>query len=115
MEKNSQEKIILFIPQIKASRFKVFIPYFFKEEREVFKKINSSFYHPQQKLWSLINTEENIKKVKTLFEGKLSIQNQINPPPTPKIVCSQKMDEALAQNEQKLVLKGLKASTLCNS
>lgn len=51
--------IIIYQPLPKASRIKVFIPYFLKEEREQLKQINTSFYHSTQKLWSVVNTEDN--------------------------------------------------------
>ena len=53
---------------------KIHIPYTMKEEREALKQLNTSFYHPSQKLWSIVNTEENKSELKKLFKGKLKVQ-----------------------------------------
>jgi integrase/recombinase XerD len=61
------EQIIVYTPHPKAGRCKVFIPYAFKSERELFKKLDTSFYHPTQKLWSIVNSPNNLVKLKSLF------------------------------------------------
>jgi len=57
-----------------AKRIKVYIPYCLTHERELFKKINSSFWHPTQKLWSVINTSENLKLVKFIFNNNYELK-----------------------------------------
>jgi hypothetical protein len=52
-------KITIYKPLPKSKRIKVHIPYQLANERTAFKQLNTSFYHPTQKLWSIVNTEEN--------------------------------------------------------
>jgi site-specific recombinase XerD len=107
-----QQYIVMFRPQPKAGRVKIYIPYSFTTERQEFKKLNSSFYHAQQKLWSVINTTENIALIKALFGNKLIIKDMDKQAVMPKIVQSPKMEVTLAQNHQKMVLKGLSSRTI---
>tara|TARA_R110002020_G_scaffold405726_2_gene615754 strand:+ start:630 stop:842 length:213 start_codon:yes stop_codon:yes gene_type:complete len=53
----------------------VFIPYLLKEEREQLKALNTSFYHPNQKLWSLVNTHENWEQLQRLFRNKSEVRS----------------------------------------
>ncbi len=69
----SLNHIIIYQPFPKASRIKVFIPYPLKEEREQFKALNTSFYHPNQKLWNLVNTKENWEQLQRLYKGKFEV------------------------------------------
>ncbi|MDB9882568.1 hypothetical protein OAD66_05485 [Bacteroidia bacterium] len=68
------QKITMHKPLPKSKRIKVHIPYPLKDERTAFKKLNTSFYHPTQKLWSIVNTEENKAELKRLFKEKLEIK-----------------------------------------
>ncbi|MEB2774685.1 hypothetical protein SYJ56_05175 [Algoriphagus sp. D3-2-R+10] len=69
----AQRKLI-YQPLPKASRIKIFIPYPLKQEREQLKAINTSFYHPNQKLWSLVNTKENWELIQRVYTGKFEIR-----------------------------------------
>ena len=51
----------------KAQRIKFFIPYAALEIRAAVKKLNTIFYHPTQKLWSVVNTTENFEKLKQIL------------------------------------------------
>jgi len=42
------QKIVIYKPLPKSKRIKVYIPYQMKAEREMFKQLNTSFYHPTQ-------------------------------------------------------------------
>jgi site-specific recombinase XerD len=109
------EAIIIYTPQPRSQRFKIFIPYGMKQEREWLKKVNSTFYHYNQKLWSIINTAENKKLIATTFKGKYIVQSIGNKPPEPvKTQLNDKILEALAMCEQKFVLKSLSPSTIKN-
>ncbi|WP_257984652.1 hypothetical protein [Psychroflexus sp. MES1-P1E] len=70
MKAAKNQNILIYTALPKAKRFKVYIPFLMKAERECFKKLDSSFYHPQQNLWSLINTVENLKKLKVSLAVK---------------------------------------------
>ncbi len=48
--------IVMFLPRRNAGRIKFQIPHEMMEERNAFKKLNGSFYHPTQRLWSLANS-----------------------------------------------------------
>ncbi|MGB0999761.1 MAG: tyrosine-type recombinase/integrase, partial [Flavobacteriales bacterium] len=103
---------IIYQPLKHAKRIKVFIPYELKPLREQFKKINSTFWHPNQKLWSIVNTEENKRLLKKLF-GKQYKVMQIKPPtPIEKRTLNEVSEEALFALEKALVLKKYGDSTL---
>ena len=73
--------VLIFEPLKNGKRIKVFIPYAMTAEREAFKKLNTTFYHPNQKLWSILNTQENLITIKTIFKDKyerLSSNRNIN-------------------------------------
>jgi site-specific recombinase XerD len=109
------EQVILYIPAQKSGRFKVFIPYALKSEREAFKKLNTSFYHVSQKLWSMVNTPENLKKVQELFGEKLILeQKEPVQHPQPNFTLGVGSQEALDLLKQKLILKAYSPSTIGN-
>jgi site-specific recombinase XerD len=109
------DNIIIYTPAPRSQRFKLFIPYALKEERNWLKSQNSAFYHPNQKLWSLINTAENKKMVAVKFKGNYVIQTIENQPVKPKkIELNEKLIEALSLCEQKFVLKSFSLSTIKN-
>ena len=108
-------RLTLFKPQLNAGRFKLFIPFLMKREREIFKSMDGSFYHSNQRLWSLPNTQENIEKVQKQFGNKLEIketaERTIKPP---FFILNEKSQQHLDQLHQKLVLKGFSTSTVEN-
>lgn len=111
---NTSEKlnVIMYRPLANAGRIKFFIPYPLKEKREAFKKLNSSYYHPHQKLWSLINTPSNIAQAKGIFGDLLLIEDLKPTPKIPTVVLSDKIQNELDRNHQKMVLKGFSTSTI---
>ena len=108
-------QIVIYTPSPRSQRFKIFIPYQMKSEREWLKAQNSSFYHPNQKLWSLTNTTENKRLIAKTFKGKYLIQN-LDKPATklPKFQLNVVGLEALTLCEQKFILKSLSSSTIKN-
>jgi len=106
------QKVTIYKPLPKSKRIKIHIPYELKTERESFKQLNTSFYHPTQKLWSIINTEENKAKIRRLFAGKLQIKEMDAQPTIPTFTLSEKSLIELDKNHQKLVLKGLSPKTV---
>ncbi|WP_439483673.1 tyrosine-type recombinase/integrase [Cyclobacterium plantarum] len=109
------EKLILYRPNPRSGRFKVYIPYSFKRERAQFKSINGSFYHPSQRLWSLVNTEKNMETVKNLFGEKLEIcESSGQSAKMPVFVLNEKIQQELDRLHQKLVLMGFSPSTVGN-
>ncbi|HLS30363.1 MAG TPA: tyrosine-type recombinase/integrase [Flavobacteriaceae bacterium] len=112
MSKKRQTHITMYLPRPNAGRVKFYIPYQMKTQREAFKKLNTSFYHPSQKLWSIVNTKENITKIKELFGKHLIEENWKSTPVIPQVTISKKMQKALDINHQTMVLKGFSTSTI---
>lgn len=112
METKENLSIICYTPRANAGRVKFRIPYNLKAEREAFKKLDGTYYHYHQKLWSIVNTAENIKKVHQLFGKILVIKDEVSPTKMPQFVPSDKIQLALDQNNQKMVLKGFSANTI---
>ena len=106
--------ITLYKPLPKANRIKLAIPYAMKAEREAFKRLDSSFYHPNQKLWSIYNTEENLKKIEGLFGKCLQKVETVAPKQMPQITLSAALETELARTYQKMVLRGMSNSTIKN-
>ena len=95
-----------------SRRFKVYIPYSFTEVRTQFKRIDSSFWHPNQKLWSVINTSENKELVKFIFNN-----NYITKPliVRKKVKMKELNDDAikaLGDFERVLIVKRFSESTI---
>lgn len=84
------QQITLYLPHPKAGRMKLQIPFAMKNERESFKKLNGTFYHKQQKLWSIVNSAENIEILKNLFGDKLLCQPYNARPQLPHTECDEK-------------------------
>ncbi|MGB0892193.1 MAG: tyrosine-type recombinase/integrase [Flavobacteriaceae bacterium] len=103
---------IIYQPLKNAKRIKIYIPYELKELRDVFKKINTTFWHPNQKLWSITYTKENVALVKNLFGKNYKIENQVTPPPIEKKPLNQYAIEQLFRLEKALILKKYSASSL---
>ena len=112
MEPEKNITILCYTPPANAGRVKFFIPYALGAEREAFKKLDSSFYHYHQKLWSIVNTEANLKKVRELFGKKLVEIEEVAPAKIPQVSPSEKIQKALDENHQKMVLKGFSENTI---
>jgi len=104
--------ISMYSPLPNASRIKYFIPYPMKTEREAFKKLNGSFYHANQKLWSIPNTTANQEKVNLLFRGKMKVEQLSKAPSLPVSLVSDAMQIELDRHFQKMKLKGFGDSTI---
>ncbi len=109
---NRGDTILLFKPNKNAKRIKVYIPYREKEIRKEFKKINSTFYHPQQKLWSIINTQNNWVSIKKLFGQKYKIVEPVVAAELPQITLTRKSLDLLHDVEKRLVLKQYSRATV---
>jgi site-specific recombinase XerD len=105
------EKIIIYSAPVKARRIKIYIPYNLTEERNLLKTIESRFYHKQQKLWSIMNTQENVKLLKTIFKDKYVIEEEQKNKEFPKYTLSEKSLIILSSVNQKLILKAYSQNT----
>jgi len=100
MQYNTNSRIILFKPIKKAHRFKVYIPFQLKKERHIFKALNTTYYHPGQKLWSIANTIENWRLLNELFRDKITISENKPYLPLPKVILTQAALNAIAETEK---------------
>jgi integrase/recombinase XerD len=107
-------KSIIHIPRKEAKRFKVFIPYERKEWREIVKSMPGRYYHPQQKLWSLPNTQDNMESLKQLFGSEVEFISETQPINLPKPTLNEEGEKALLAVEQKLRLKAYSYHTIKN-
>jgi len=112
MQHNRNSRIILFKPIKNAQRFKVYIPYQLKKERHLFKALNTTYYHPGQKLWSIVNTIENWQLLKELFKGKIKITETMPSQPMPPVSLNNAALEALAETEKVMTLKAFAQNTI---
>jgi len=103
---------IIYEPLKNAKRIKIYIPYELKELRTIFKKINTTFWHPNQKLWSIIYTSENMVLIKNLFGKNYKTVNEVTQIPIEKRPLNQYAIEQLFRLEKALVLKKYSASSV---
>ena len=104
--------IVIFQPLPQYKRIKVSIPFIYKKERELFKDIPGRFYHPNQRLWSVVNTKENFDLLKRLFAGKFVIKKLEKSISLPDFQLDEKQKEILRDVEKKLILKQYSPSTV---
>ncbi|GAL82763.1 phage integrase:phage integrase [Algibacter lectus] len=103
---------IIYQPFKEAKRIKVYIPYKLFKLRNAIKQMDSSFWHPNQKLWSVINTPKNFKSLEKLFDGNYKIEKDIRFTPVPTVLLTENALEALFELEKALVLKQYSASSI---
>jgi integrase/recombinase XerD len=105
-------KITIYEPLQNAKRIKIGIPYENLMMREAVKKMNGSFWHSNQKLWSLVNTQVNFNELKHLSKGDYIIKKDIKFTPIPSLPLNQKSIDVLNALEKVLVLKHYGASSI---
>ena len=104
--------ITIYIPRSGSKRIKLFIPYEMKDERELLKKMQTRFYHVSQKLWSVLNTSQNMDLLKKIFANKYKLIEEQKTVHQPKFTLNKESLLALSLAEQKLILKGYSPNTL---
>tara|TARA_R110002051_G_scaffold197582_1_gene265061 strand:- start:80 stop:1183 length:1104 start_codon:yes stop_codon:yes gene_type:complete len=104
--------VIIYTPRANNGRFKVQIPYEFAEIRAQVKALDSSFWHPYQKLWSLKNTEGNMQQLQQLCQGQFTMKHLKEKVPIPIAPLRPSYIVALEQLEAKLVIKRYSANTI---
>ena len=102
---------IIYKPLTNAKRIKVFIPYKLFEVRKEFKMIDSSFWHPNQKLWSVVNTAENMKKIKRVFGGNYEMKEKVISSSMPILPLNEQGEKAINDLVRNLTLKRYSDST----
>ena len=111
-QSSTNQKVTIYKPLPKSKRIKIHIPYELKTERESFKQLNTSFYHPTQKLWSIVNTEENEVELKRLFAGKIQVRETEKRTKQAYTNLTEMSTDALLENLKTLTLKGLSEQTV---
>ncbi|WP_179019724.1 tyrosine-type recombinase/integrase [Winogradskyella forsetii] len=109
-----QSYIILFKPLPNAKRIKLKIPYEFHDIRSRIKKMDSSYWHPHQKLWSLVNSPENMEYIKAICKTKIRVSHAQPYRPIPKVRMNEAGIEALLKLEKTLILKRYSQNTIQN-
>jgi len=105
-------KAVIYTPHPNAKRIKVYIPYKRTEFRNRIKSMDSSFWHPNQKLWSVINTEKNLNFLKYVFGKDYIMKEGQTPKPVRKRKLSEQGIRELEDLERTLTLKGMSKSTI---
>lgn len=109
-------KIRLFLPHPKAHRLKLQIPYTFANERAFIKTLPTHFYHPTQKLWSLQNSPDIIRIIRSEFKDKLLIvKNDYEKTSLKHMVnLNENSLDKLESIHKKLILKSYSPRTIDN-
>jgi len=94
-----------------AKRLKFSIPFHAKEWRTQVKQLNTVWYHKQQRLWSIINTEEMLKELKAIFNGAYETKPLERGVTIPKKQLNEASLLILDQIESKIILKGYSVNT----
>lgn len=105
-------KAIIYTPLSNAKRIKFYIPYAAKAWREKIKKLNTTFYHPHQKLWSVVNTADNLALLKSVFTSQYEEKSTNRKNPIPNKALKNHSLDILASLEQKLILKAYSPHTV---
>ena len=105
-------KAIIYSAQANAKRIKVYIPYIRADFRKKVKSLNSSFWHQEQKLWSIVNTKENLDLLKTIFGNDYVSDKSKVPKQVKRRQLSESATDALYELEKALTLKGMSQSTI---
>jgi len=103
---------IIYEPKKNAKRIKIFIPYELHDMRKSFKALSSSYWHSNQKLWSIVNTSKNLALVKKTFNGKFKIKNEKPFTPVKSATLTDQAEDMLLDLEKTLVLKHYGQSTV---
>lgn len=107
-------KAIIYEAQSKAGRIKFHLPYKAKEWRAEVKLINSAWWHPDQKLWSVVNTVDNVRRLKEIFGHAYEIKWLEGKKAIPYVELGEAGLKVLEELEQKLMLMAYSIHTVTN-
>jgi len=102
---------IIFEAPPRAQRIKFNIPYQQGAWRRAVKALNGTWYHPQQQLWSIINTEENLNKLLQIVGSAHEYRPLEKKATFPVKALSETALITLEKLEQKIILKGYSKAT----
>lgn len=103
---------IIYKPRKNSHRIKCFIPYKNEVARNEVKMIPNSYYHYNQKLWSVINTVENKKKLHLILTPNYVVKEFDSPVKPEPVALTNNEIEKLNALEQKLILKAYSPNTI---
>lgn len=107
-------KAIIYGARPGAKRVKFYIPYQAIEWRAKIKAMNSSYYHPEQKLWSVVNVKENIETLKQIFESNYTLHAEHQKTRIPYKPLTTEATRLLEMVEQTMCLKSYSQHTVRN-
>jgi len=107
-------KVKIFNTPSKSQRIKFYIPYQLTELRQKVKSLNSTWYHANQKLWSISNTKQAKENLMNVLGSNWEIIQEDQKPKISRnhINLSESSQKAIDDLHQKIVLKGYSSSTL---
>jgi hypothetical protein len=111
-KKSTQMDIIIYEPMKSAKRIKVALPYEMVAERVLLKAMATRYYHKEQRLWSVMNTVENMNMLKKMFAGKYKMEQTQQKAIMPTFELNETSEAALCMLEQKLMLKAYSENTI---
>lgn len=104
--------VIIYKNKKRTKRIKVYIPYKLTAIRNAVKNMDSSFWHTNQKLWSIINTTQHLDILKKICNGNFIIKNEDLVTPVPTLPLNENGTQALFALERALVLKQYSKSSI---
>jgi integrase len=105
---------IIYEPRPNAKRIKFQVPFAAQKWRSRIKEMPSSFFHYQQKLWSIVNTPENMQALISLFGANHDLRKLDSVVAMPHVTLNERAQIALAKYEEKIILKSYSQHTLRN-
>ncbi len=108
----TSKTIIIYTPRANSKRIKIRVPYHMINERNVLKQLNSSFWHPIQRLWSVLNTNENMAYLKRVFNGCVTFINENNQIQISTPLLNNASVAAVNELEKILVIKRYSKNTI---
>lgn len=106
---------IIYHPSKRDKRIKFSIPFKAIDWRKAVKELNTSWYHPNQKLWSIVNDEKLLVQLKSIFDGQFTIRNVPKQKcEVPYVTLNEANLDRLASLEKQIILRGYSTSTIKN-
>lgn len=105
---------IIYLSKPNAKRIKFYLPYNRMDWRTAVKSLNSSFYHANQKLWSVINTSDALRGIKEIFGSEYAIVEETEMPKRNFVQLREDEKDTIASVESKILLKGYSKHTMAS-
>jgi len=94
-----------------ARRIKFHIPYQKAAWRKSVKEMNGSFYHSNQKLWSVVNTSDAMNNLQAVFGKDIEIKDEQIVKKRPYVELNETEKDIIASVESKIILKAYSKHT----